>query len=81
MDKTEVQQIAGFLLECQEALYEWDGTGTMALYLHRLYEVIHEIENARPDRSARDVRFALVLAAKKARRLRRQIEKRLRVRN
>ena len=74
MDKVEAQEIAGFLLECHEALCEWDGTGTMTLYLHRLYEVIHQIENATPSKGARDVRFALVLAAKKARRLRRQIE-------
>jgi hypothetical protein len=41
MDKAEVRQIARFLLECQEALYEWDGTATMTLY--REYGTGHEI--------------------------------------
>jgi hypothetical protein len=81
MGKVEVQQIAGFLVECQEALYEWDSADRMTLYLHRLYEVSQQIRAAVPDRNDWDVRFALVLAARKTRRLRQEIERRLGVRN
>ncbi len=81
MDRTEIKQIARFLLDCQEAVYEWNSTDMMTLYLHRLYEVSQQIRAAVPDRNERDVRFARAVAAKKARRLRRKIEERLGVRN
>jgi len=46
MDKAEIQQIAGLLVECHEGLCGWDGTDTMMLCLHRLHEVIDRISNA-----------------------------------
>ena len=71
MNEAEVRQIAGFLVECQQALWEWDSTDTMTLYLRRLHEVLQRIAAMSPDRGERDLRFGMAFTAKTARRLRR----------
>jgi len=81
MNRAEVKQTLDFLLECHEALREEDGTEAMMLCLHRLYQVIRRLTSAVPETSDKDLRFLLRTMAKKARKLRRQIEGRLGVRN
>ena len=81
MDMAEVKQIAQFLLDCEGVVHEQDGAENIPLYLNRLYQRIRRVRDAAPNRSDRDVRFDLALAMRKARRLRRQIEERLGVRN
>jgi hypothetical protein len=81
MDKAEVEQIAVFLAKCHRVVRGWESTDTMSLYLYQLYKVIHRMQSATADRTDRDTRSALALAANQARRLRRQIEERLGIRN
>jgi hypothetical protein len=81
MDQAEVKQIAQFLLDCERAVHEQDGTENMRPYLHHLYQVMQRIRDAAPKKSDRDTRFALALAMRKALRLRRHIEERLGARN
>ncbi len=81
MDRTDVGRIATFLLDCEKALYRWDGTESMTVYLGQLYQAIHRMRGAIPDKTNRDMRFCLAIAMRKALRLRRKIEERLGIRN
>ncbi len=81
MDWAEARQIAVFLLDCEKALYDQGRPQGLALYLDSLCQIVDRIKDAAPDRADRDVRFALALAMKKARRLRQKMEDRLGMRN
>ncbi len=46
MDKTEVQQIAEFLIAVRAGLCEGDGDAALRLYLTELYRVIQRLMDA-----------------------------------
>jgi hypothetical protein len=81
MDESEVKEIANFLLDCEQALWEQDGTDTMLLYLHRLYDVSRRLATVAALTNDRDLEFTLRTMGKKAQTLRRQLEEQLAVRN
>jgi hypothetical protein len=81
MDESEVKEIASFLLDCQQVLREQDGTETMLLHLHRLYDVSRRLVTVAALTDNENLEFTMRLMCKKAQTLRRQVEERLGVRN
>jgi hypothetical protein len=81
MDGGEIKQIADFVLDCQQALWEQDGTETMLLYLHRLYDVSRRLATVAALTDDENLEFTMRMMSKKAQTLRRQMEERLAVRN
>jgi hypothetical protein len=65
----------------RQALWEQDGTETMLLYLHRLYDVSRRLATVAALTDDENLEFTVRTMGKKAQTLRRQIEERLAVRN
>jgi hypothetical protein len=76
-----VQQVADFLLDCQQALWGQDGTETLLLHLHGLYDVSRRLTTVAALTDDETLEFTLRMMGKKAQTLGRQIEERLGVRN
>jgi hypothetical protein len=81
MGRLRFTKVIDLLVACERTLSESNDTQAMMLYLHRLYEVIQQIEKVKREADDRDVRRGFALIKKPAQRLRRRFEERLRVRN
>ncbi len=81
MSRTEIRQVASFLLECQETLWELHGTESALLCLNRLYEIARWLRIMTRVTSDDGQKSVLQLIGQNAQRLQRQIEERLAARN
>jgi hypothetical protein len=81
MDGHEIKQVADFLLDGEPALWGQDGTDTMLLYLHPLYDVPRRLVTVAALTDGENLESTLRTMGKKAQTPRRQVEERLAVRN
>jgi len=81
MDKAEVKQIADFLIEVREDLYEGERDTALRLNLTELYRVIQRLMDATFAAQDQDLKLLLASLEYKARLRGQEIQGRLGVRN
>ena len=81
MDKAEVKQIADFLIEVREDLYEGDGDAALRLNLTELHRVIRRLMDATFATQDQELKVLLAGLEYEARMRKQEIEGRLGVRN
>ncbi len=82
MQKAEIKQIADYLKDLEEGLYEWDYQGiTTQGHLTKLYGIIERLMNATFETKDQELKPLLATLEMKARKCKQCIERRLAVRN
>ncbi|HUW19507.1 MAG TPA: hypothetical protein VMW16_09410 [Sedimentisphaerales bacterium] len=82
MEKAEIKQIADYLKDLEEGLYEWDYRGPNTLgHLTKLYDLIQRLMDATYEAKDQNLKVLLASLNLKANRCKECIERRLAVRN
>ena len=82
MKKAEIKQIADYLKDLEEGLYEWDYRGiTTQGHLTELYRIIKRLMDATFKTKDQQLKLLLATLEYKARKCKQCIERRLAVRN
>ena len=82
MERAEVKEIADYLKDLEEGLYEWDYRGITTLGdLTELYRIIQALMDATSETKDQDLKVLLAFLEWKARKCKICIERRLAVRN
>ena len=82
MEKAEIKQVADYLKDLEEGLYEWDYRGITTLRdLTELYRIIKLLMNETFETKDKRLKVLLATLEYKARKCKECIERRLAVRN